>query len=251
MVVNALSGRFEVETTREGVRWGQAYERGEPTGGLRRIGSSSLEGTSIRFRPDPQIFSTVDFDFERCDADCSNSRGSTRSCGSSFRASGCWHAAACGRGSGISRRQEAKVDALYSTSQNFDGVFVDLALAWSASSDTTLRSFVNMHETRTGAHIDGLWLGLSEYAATVAATVRGIEPVRLALAPGLVGIVHVGLYAPRFGGPTREHLTSPVAGKVVRQVLERDLSDSVQQDDRLRRFLEHRLGFTWSRRPTE
>ena len=52
--VNALSKRLEVETTYRGVRWSQAFERGERATPLRRHGPSSLEGTTIRFQPNPR-----------------------------------------------------------------------------------------------------------------------------------------------------------------------------------------------------
>jgi topoisomerase-4 subunit B len=61
-VVNALAERMEVEVARERVLWTQSYARGKPLGPLHNAGPvQNRRGTSIRFRPDPQIFSTQTF----------------------------------------------------------------------------------------------------------------------------------------------------------------------------------------------
>lgn len=55
--------------------------------------------------------------------------------------------------------------------------------------------------------------------------------------PGLIAIVHVGLYDPRWGNPTRDQLLSPIAGEVVAKVLRAQLVEGKQ----LRAFFEARL----------
>jgi len=56
-VVNALSERLEVEIARDRKLYGQTYSRGKPLGKLTVLGAApNRRGTSIRFRPDPQIF---------------------------------------------------------------------------------------------------------------------------------------------------------------------------------------------------
>ncbi len=61
-VVNALSERLEVEVARDRVLWTQAYVRGKPLGPLKNAGSvQNRRGTLVRFRPDPEIFGTLEF----------------------------------------------------------------------------------------------------------------------------------------------------------------------------------------------
>jgi len=65
-VVNALSERLAVVVWRDGAEWEERFERGEPVGDLDRV--RDLEpgeetGTLVRFRPDPEIFETTEFDF--------------------------------------------------------------------------------------------------------------------------------------------------------------------------------------------
>ncbi len=61
-VVNALSERLEVEVARDRILWKQAYVRGKPTGKLQNAGPvKNRRGTTIRFKPDPQIFASHAF----------------------------------------------------------------------------------------------------------------------------------------------------------------------------------------------
>src|ERR1700750_619622 len=56
-VTNALSERMEVEVARGGKLYAMAFERGIPQGKLKEAGRApNRRGTSIRFKPDPQIF---------------------------------------------------------------------------------------------------------------------------------------------------------------------------------------------------
>jgi len=63
-VVNALSEWLEVKVAREGKIWYQRYERGQPVTELKPIGRSKRSGTTIRFKPDPLIFETTEFQKE-------------------------------------------------------------------------------------------------------------------------------------------------------------------------------------------
>lgn len=62
-VVNALSEAMEIEVHRDGKIWLQGYDHGKPRTNVRVVGETEKRGTIIRFRPDPKIFQTVDFDY--------------------------------------------------------------------------------------------------------------------------------------------------------------------------------------------
>jgi len=66
-VVNALSTFLEAVITRDGKIWRQTYTRGKPTGPLQIIGEAEGDksGTKITFLPDPEIFESTYFDYER------------------------------------------------------------------------------------------------------------------------------------------------------------------------------------------
>ncbi|WP_350348350.1 DNA topoisomerase (ATP-hydrolyzing) subunit B [Agromyces sp. G08B096] len=63
-VVNALSTRFEVEVRREGHVWRQAYEIGVPLAPLSQDEASDETGTTTTFWASPDIFETVEYDYE-------------------------------------------------------------------------------------------------------------------------------------------------------------------------------------------
>jgi DNA gyrase subunit B len=63
-VVNALSEWLEVRVKRQGKVHLQRYERGLPTGPVTVDGEAPGSGTNVRFKPDTQIFETVDFSYD-------------------------------------------------------------------------------------------------------------------------------------------------------------------------------------------
>ncbi len=63
-VVNALSETLELEIKRDGRVWYQNYRRGLPEASIKDIGKTTRSGTTIRFWPDPKIFSSQEFHYE-------------------------------------------------------------------------------------------------------------------------------------------------------------------------------------------
>lgn len=64
-VVNALSESLSVESVRDGKVYAQSYVRGKPTGPVKDIGTAQgRRGTTTTFRPDPQVFDTVEVSFD-------------------------------------------------------------------------------------------------------------------------------------------------------------------------------------------
>ncbi|MFI9366859.1 ATP-binding protein [Kitasatospora sp. NPDC053057] len=63
-VVNALSSRLTAEVRRDGARWVLEYERGVAVATPVRTGPADGSGTVITFRPDAEIFETLEFSFD-------------------------------------------------------------------------------------------------------------------------------------------------------------------------------------------
>lgn len=63
--VNALSEEMVVTIHRDGKIYQQKYSRGVPTTPVEEIGATDKTGTIVRFKPDPLIFKTTTFKFER------------------------------------------------------------------------------------------------------------------------------------------------------------------------------------------
>ena len=62
-VVNFLSEWCNVEVCRDGYSWYQEYERGVPTCEVRRGAATQKTGTKTTFKPDPEIFTDVKYDY--------------------------------------------------------------------------------------------------------------------------------------------------------------------------------------------
>ncbi len=63
-VVNGLSEFLRAEVRRDGVMNSQEYSRGIPTTELTRESRTPEHGTTVMFRPDPEIFGEIDYDFD-------------------------------------------------------------------------------------------------------------------------------------------------------------------------------------------
>ena len=63
-VVNALSEWVEVEVRRGGKIYFQRYTRGAPESDVVEVGGTDGTGTRTTFKPDSQIFETLDFDYD-------------------------------------------------------------------------------------------------------------------------------------------------------------------------------------------
>ncbi len=63
-VVNALSCRLDLEIWRAGKVYEQSYERGVPVTEFRATGTTRRRGTKITFKPDPEIFESLEFNYD-------------------------------------------------------------------------------------------------------------------------------------------------------------------------------------------
>ncbi len=62
--VNALSEYLKAEVHRDGEIYVQEYTRGKPTSEVRTVGKTESNGTIVTFKPDPQIFETLNFKYD-------------------------------------------------------------------------------------------------------------------------------------------------------------------------------------------
>ena len=64
-VVNALSEWLIVHVRRDGAEYEQSFKRGKPDGDLKKIGVAASTGTTVTFKPDPEMFTeTTEYDYE-------------------------------------------------------------------------------------------------------------------------------------------------------------------------------------------
>ncbi len=63
-VVNALSVSLRLTIRRDGTKYQQDYIRGEPQAPLKAIGLTPSTGTEIRFKPNPETFTNIQFHYD-------------------------------------------------------------------------------------------------------------------------------------------------------------------------------------------
>ena len=64
-VVNALSEWLIVHVRRDGAEYEQSFKRGKPDGDLKKVGVAASTGTTVTFKPDPEMFTeTTEYDYE-------------------------------------------------------------------------------------------------------------------------------------------------------------------------------------------
>jgi DNA gyrase subunit B len=178
-ITNALSSQLHLETTAGGKRWAQSFARGEVTSTLRDLGATSREGTLFRFRPDPDVFTSINLDLDRLVA-----RFQELAWLNPLLRIWVNERRIYGRG-GIAGWAEsiAGVQPLLAFHRASRGLTVDLALAWRSSNETTIHCFAN--ERESNKHVDELFQGLADALGTTS------EKARDALSPGLAAVMHV------------------------------------------------------------
>jgi DNA gyrase subunit B len=230
-VVNALSMRTEVETTRDGVRWAMAFERGNVVETLRDSGAATNAGTLVRFLPDPTIFRSTELDLKRIEERLQQLawvRPLLRVVFQGRRLHG-----RGGLRGWANQIAGGTPEALFATDLRVEDVYVDLAIAWKGKGEPRIHSFVNARPTPgSGTHVDGLWGGLTACAAHARAAGHG------QLAPGLIAIINVELDHAKFRDATHDALSNTEVAKAVESVVCRKLADA----DHLGTFFEGRLG---------
>jgi DNA gyrase subunit B len=239
-VVNALSDAMLVTIMRDGSTFTQSFSRGIPVTKLKTGAATRKHGTTVHFRPDPQIFGDkAAFDpktvLERLEMKAYLHGGLElvfHDRASGLRKELCHPLGIAdylpelvrSRGKNVTHPGQFVMD------QERPGeIKLEVALAWTEATDPYLRSYVNGIPTHSGGtHEAGL-------GSAVVKAVRGfieakkIQPKGVTLTAedireGLVALVSIYVGAPQFQGQTKDRLNNPeVAGLVeglVRPALE-------------------------------
>jgi DNA gyrase subunit B len=236
--VNALSDRLELEIKINGGVWQQAYERGVPTCDLHQVGTTDKTGTRVTFHPDPQIFETIEFNFDTLAQrlrELSFLNAGVRIKIEDER-SGKSHDFHYEGGivsfvEYLNRNRKtlhpvAQMRGKRAYSQTTgDGqiqveVEVDVALQYNDGYNETVFSFANnVNTVEGGTHLTGFRTALTRtLQKLVQSTTNGKEPVQIAgddCREGLVAVVSIKISHPQFEGQTKSKLgNSEVAGLV-------------------------------------
>jgi DNA topoisomerase IV B subunit len=244
-VVNALSSELTAEVKRDGARWEQRYERGKAVSKLKNVGPARGTGTSISFRPDPEIFGKQSFSAEtirfRLDAKAFLHKGlsivfedEAAKTKETFEHAG---GIADFLAKIVTDRAKAPTAPLvfYFDREGDKGFRVEAALQWTESHEETIRSYVNgIPTTQGGMHEQGFRAAIVKAVRAFIETSnlgpKGVTLTAEDIREGVVGVLSVYMQEPQFQGQTKERLGSPEAQALVdgmiRPALERFLLEN-------------------------
>lgn len=226
-VVNALSEWLEVEVCKDGWKYRQRYERGVPTGPLEKCCPTDQVGTLVTFKPDEQIFETLEFSFDTL---------SRRLRELAFLNSGLLITLSDERPEASGKRHEFRYDGGIVTFVKFlnqnrhtlhpepvlirretaleEGGFllVECSFQYNTGYQEEVFAFANnINTVDGGTHLTGfrsaLTRGLNDYASAAGMMKKADEPFSgNDVREGLTAVVSVKLANPQFEGQTKARL---------------------------------------------
>jgi DNA gyrase subunit B len=242
-VVNALSEILDLEIWRNGEVYKQTYERGTPAAPLEVTGTTKKRGTKVTFKPDSQIFETVDFSFDTLAQrlrELAFLNGGVTITIDDERDGGKSHKFLYEGGinsfvSYLNQNKAVVNDKPIHMHGEKDGIDVEIALQWNDSYTETVYSFANNINTHEGGtHLSGFRSALTRtinfYAGknNLAKDLKDASISGDDIREGLTAVVSVKIPRPQFEGQTKTKLGNTEVKGIVEAIL----------NDRLGAYLE-------------
>ncbi len=252
-VVNGLASHLRAEVSRDGWTYRQEYSRGKASGPLERTCQTDMHGTIVSFRPDPEIFPVIDYDFDTLIAHFKEIAFLNRGLEIRFKSE--WHRgqrdgdiernyyfdggiANLVRNANRNRRVMQPIPFYYE--KTVDDTSVEAAIQYNDSFSETVFSFANCINTQEGgSHLTGFRAALTRVINDYARKQGAIKEDQPNLTgedvrEGLAGVVSVKLTDPQFEGQTKTKLgnaevrgiVESVVGEGLARYLEENLTES-------------------------
>jgi len=247
-VVCALSSDMTVTVKRDGHTWQQTYAKGKATSKVAKISGGEKvrgSGTTVRFRPDAEIFGKLAFDAaeirERLEAKTYLHRGLRVVFTDETRKPAVREELSHEGGLAdwlthvVAQRGKAATHAGAFVLERPEEPRLELALVWTEATDEHVRSFVNGVSTPSGGtHENGLRSGLTKavrnYVETHELLPKGVVVTAEDIREGIVVLLSAYVLEPQFQGQTKDRLNNPeMAAAVdgaVRPALEKWLNEN-------------------------
>jgi DNA gyrase subunit B len=240
-VVNALSEWLEVEVSREGKLFFQRYERGKPVCPLTSIEPSrDHTGTKVTFKPDKDIFESLDFNFDNI----ANRMRELAFLNKDLKIN--VEDAREGKRNGfqydggivsfveyLNMNKKALHPPIY-LSEGDRGVHVEISMQYNTSYTENIFSFANnVRTSEGGTHLSGFKASLTRTINDYASK-RGLreklagEDVR----EGLCAVVNLHLMNPQFEGQTKTKIGNPEVRRVVESTVSKYLGGYLEENPR-------------------
>ncbi len=251
-VVNALSEHLEVEVSDgEHIHY-QSYERGKPTCKLKVIGDTDKTGTKITFKPDPEIFEVLEFDYDillkRLREQAFLNKG-VKILFTDLRKAEPETKTLYAEG-GIKEFIDylnVNKDPLHEEVMYFEakrtGMEVEIAMQYTTAYNETLLSFANnIHTIDGGTHETGFKAGLTKVLNDYARKYALLKEKDPALSgddtrEGLTAIISVKVEEAQFEGQTKAKLGNSGARTLVEKALNDKLEAFLEENPKIARTI--------------
>ena len=244
-VVNALSEKLVATVDRGGARHQMTFVRGQTTQKLTVIGMAAGTGTTISFKPDPQIFTVLEFSWNTL-ADrlrqlaflnggitiiLTDERGDAPRSETFHYKGGLVEFV-----SWLNRNKKVLHPKPVHFSATRDDVDVDIALQYEDGYNENTFTFVNNINTHEGGtHLTGLRSALTRTINEVAKKSSAMKKADFTLSgddarEGLTCVLHVKVREPQFEGQTKTKLGNSEVEGIVRTVVNEGLGTFLEEN---------------------
>ena len=245
-VVNALSDELTAVVKRDGYTWTQSYVRGAPQGDMVQGEETAETGTTITFRPDNEVFETLNFEYAVLEQRLRETAFLTRGLRITITDE---------RGEGTKTKTfhyeggiedfvrfinenkdpiHAKV--IYFSGESDEGA-VEVAMQWNGTYQESVFSFANNINTHEGgSHLSGfrsaLTRTINRYAFSSGLLKQGKDKSLEGddIREGLSAVISAKLTDPQFEGQTKTKLGNPGMQGFVESVVNAKLAEFLEEN---------------------
>ncbi|MFD3166435.1 ATP-binding protein [Herpetosiphon sp. NSE202] len=252
--VNAVSEFLRAEVKRDGKLWAQDFRLGMPQAPVHQVGDAEGTGTTIIFKPDAQLFTTVEFNYRTLSnrlrdmaylnkslrfklVDYNNDREVTYYFDGGI-VSFVRH---------LTREKGPLLAQPFYVEKPHENVNVEIAMQYTGDFNENLLAFTNnIANPDGGTHVTGYRAALTRtinaYGRSKGLLKEGDTLSGEDVREGLTAIISIKLFRPQFESQTKSKLATPEAKTAVETVLNEALSGFLDENpNEARRIIEKSL----------
>ncbi|MFQ6047876.1 MAG: DNA gyrase subunit B, partial [Phycisphaerae bacterium] len=241
-VVNALSEWLLVQVGRDGKLYQMRFQCGQTVEPLHVVGSARRNGTSVSFKPDPQIFAETRFSYETLAARLRELAYLNQGLRISIfdERSGqsdefCFNDGLRAFVAHLNEGRQPLHRVIYFSHRDPQTqLFCEVALQYNDSYSENVLSFANnIHTAEGGTHLSGfrsaLTRTLNQYARKEGLLKANLSPTGEDLREGLTAVISVKVPEPQFEGQTKTRLGNSEVASFVERVVNEHLGNYLEE----------------------